>query len=705
MGVNGAASSLVFNRLLRDTVSTKSIPKKANAVTNTILSHLESGRLRKAVSLLFASPFPFSFSLYAHLFQLCSSSLAIVEARKVESHLITYSHPPPTFLLNRAIETFGKCGCLRDARELFDEMPLRDGGSWNAMITAYTRGGSSDEALRMFLDMTKSGVSPSEVTLASVLGSCGNVLELGLSRQIHGLVVKNGFSGNVILESSLVDIYGKCGVMRDARSVFDEMKTPNAVSWNVIVRRYLEVGDQLGALCMFFEMTRKDTRPLNFTFSNALIACSGVAALKEGVQIHGVAVKIGYESDEVVSNSLIDMYAKSGNLECASKILDQPNSKNLFALTSMVSAYATSGRIREARELFDEMPERSIITWNAMLGGYTHSSEWEEALNFAFLMCHETEAVDHVTITLILNICAGLSDIDLGKQAHGHMYRRGLFCNTIVSNALLDMYGKCGSPRTARKWFSQMNGLRSRASWNSLMSSHARNQLSEAVMTLFPVMLQETTPNEYTFATLLASCSNIFALKQGKEIHGFMIKNNYEIDDVVLGSMVDMYSKCRVLDYAIKVFKEASPGDVILWNSMISGCCHHGKCSEALEFFELMKNHNIKPDNVTFEGVLHACINGGYIELGEEYFESMSSEYFVMARTEHYERMIELYCRHGAMKELDKFIKKLPFEPTIPILGRVFDACREYGHKRLGKLTAEKLNLPVPWFFDGSDAD
>ncbi|GAB2290639.1 hypothetical protein Dimus_024917 [Dionaea muscipula] len=669
MGVNDAAS--LFNRLFQSSPYDRFLPAKAKAVTNSILSHLEAGRLRKAVSTLFASPFQFPFPLYARLFQLCSAKRAIVEVRKIESHLVTYSHPPPTFLLNRAIEAYGKCGCLRDARELFDEMPRRDGGSWNAMITAYAQGGCPDVGLRLFWDMNRKEVFANEVTFASVLGSCAAILELCLSRQIHGLIVKYGFQGNVILGSSLVDVYGKCWMMMEARRMFDEIENPNAVSWNVIVRRYLEVGDVREAFSMFCNMIRAGETPLTFTFSNALVACSGSSAFKEGTQVHGVAVKIGYDEDEVVSCSLIGMYVKCGNLDCAWKIFNEPYAKSLISWTSMVSGYAMSGRTPEARELFNKMPERSIVSWNAMLTGYTQFNLWEDALNLIFLMLHEEKCkLDYVTLGLVLNVCSGLSNVEFGRQVHGYIYRHGFCYNVFVCNSLLDMYGKCGCLKSSYTWFCQMSDFRDSVSWNSLMRSYASHHLSEEVTGIFVKMQQEAAPNEYTFSTLLASCADIFAVKHGKEIHGFTIRNGYAKNVFVLGAMVDMYSKCGLFDYALRVFQEASPGSVILWNSMILGCCHHHRWEEALQLFEFMKIEGVRADHVTFLAVLQACIYGGLLSL--------------------------LYSRHGVIDELEEFVKNLPFSATISMLTRVFDACREYGDSKLGNWAAEQLNQLNP---------
>ncbi|XP_027338781.1 pentatricopeptide repeat-containing protein At3g26540 [Abrus precatorius] len=693
MGVSAAS---VLNQLLhRQNLKAQPHPNATNikTVTKTILTYLEAGRIGKAASVLFAFPQPFSYSLYAHFFRLCSTHRAIVEARKLESHLLTFTPNPPIFLLNRAIETYAKCNCLRDARDLFDEMPHRDGGSWNALITAYSQLGFPGEAVSLFLRMNRSGVFPNEVTFAGVLASCASASELLLSKQVHGLVTKFGFCGNVILGSSLVDVYAKCGVMVDARMMFHEIPRPNAVTWNVIVRRYLDAGDAREAVFMFSRMfSNSAIRPLSCTFSNALVACSSMCALEEGMQIHGVVVKLGLQANNVVSSSLVNMYAKCGKLEDGSRVFYELGLKDVVSWTCIVSGYAMSGKTWEARKLFDEMPQRNVISWNAMLAGYTRFFEWSEALNFVYLMLDTINEVDHVTLGLMLSVSAGLSDHEMGKQVHGYIYRHGFQSNLMVSNALLDMYGKCGNLNSARVWFNQMSNWRDRVSWNALLASYGHHQLSEQALTIFSEMQWETKPTKYTFGTLLVACANSFALYQGKQIHGFIIRHGFHIDIIIRTALIYMYSKCRCLEYAIEVLKGEVSRDVIIWNTIILGCCHNHRSREVFELFGIMEAEGIKPDHVTFEGILLACIEEGLVDSGIECFKSMNNEYGIPPRLEHYDCMIELYSRHGYMDELENFMKTMTIEPTIPMLKRALDACQKYRCPRLGEYISEKIN-------------
>ncbi|KAG2278846.1 hypothetical protein Bca52824_061401 [Brassica carinata] len=691
-------SAAVGRVLSRDKTSKRVLNKSStrpekNSATHQILEQLEHGNISKAVSLLFPSLEPVSYWLYERLLRSCSSKSLVVQARKVVSHLVTFSPLPPIFLLNRAIEAYGRIGCANDARELFEQMPERDGGSWNALITACAKNELHDEVFRAFVRMSRDGIRATETSFSGVLKSCGFVLDLRLLMQLHCSVVKRGYSGNVDLETSIVDVYGKCGAMSDARRVFDEIESPSDVSWNVVVRRYLEMGLNDEAVVMFFKMLEMNVRPLNHTVSSVVLACSRSLTLEVGMVIHAIALKLKFLPDTIVSTSIFDMYVKCGRLESARRVFDQTESKDLKFWTSAMSGYAMNGITREARELFDLMPVRNIISWNAMLGGYVRASEWDEALEFLALMRKEVEGIDNVTLVWILNVCSGVSDVQTGKQAHGFVYRHGYDGNLIVANALLDMYGKCGAFGSANALFRQMSELRDEVSWNALLTGLARVGRSEQALSFFEGMQLEAKPSKYTLATLLAGCANVPALGLGKATHGFLIRNGYDVDDVLRGAMVDMYSKCRCFGYAIKVFEEAAATrDLMLWNSMIRGCYRNGRSKEVFELFMAMEDEGVKPDHVTFLGILRACIREGHVELGFQYFSSMSNRYFVLPQVEHYDCMVELYCKYGCLRQLEEFLLLMPFDPPVQMLTRINDASKKYGWRKLGEWAAERLH-------------
>ncbi|PNT61129.1 hypothetical protein BRADI_5g10630v3 [Brachypodium distachyon] len=620
------------------------------ATVSAISAHVAAGRLFAALDKLTPSwsSSPIPSCLYASLLRLATSHGSLSAARRIATHLAASSSASstsrssvPTFLFNRAIESLAACGSVADARELFDLMPLRDGGSWNAIITASSRAGHPSEALSLFSNMNSLGIRPKDATMASVLSCCAECLDLCGARQLHGHIAKRDFQSNVILGTALVDVYGNCFLLADARRAFDDILEPNAISWNVIVRRYHLAGMGDMAVDMFFRMLSAGVRPLGYTVSHAVLACRDNNALEEGRCIHAFVLRHGYEHHVHVRSSVVDMYAKCGAMDAA-------------------------------QSLFNLAPMKDMQ------------------------MRQETREFDAITLGSVLSACTGILDIGKGEEVHAFAIKCGFFSSPILKNALVRMYSKCGCLRSAeRLLLFEMGSERDSYSWNSLISGYERHSMSEAALYALTKMQSEVTPNQSTFSSALAACANIFLLKQGMQIHAYMIRKGYEIDDILRSVLIDMYCKCRQFDYSIRIFEARPSRDVILWNSMIFGCAYSGKGEYGLDLFDEMQKQGIKADSVTFLGALVSCISEGHVRLGRSYFTLMMDE-SIIPRIEHYECMIELLGKHGCMVELEDFVEHMPFEPTTAMWLRIFDCCREYGNRKLGERAAKCINDSNP---------
>ncbi|XP_006653422.1 pentatricopeptide repeat-containing protein At3g26540 [Oryza brachyantha] len=684
----------------------------AGTTASAVSALVASGRLFTALDALPASysSSQIPSSVYASLLRLVTSCRSLAAARRIASHLASSSAPStsasstststsssPSFLFNRAIESLAVCGSLTDARELFDAMPRRDGGSWNAIISAYSRGGDPAEAVSLFSAMNSRGVRPKDVTLASVLGCCAKCVDLRGTQQLHAHIAKRDFQSNVILGTALVDVYGKCFALSEARRAFDGIAKPSAISWNVVIRRYLLAGMGDMAVDMFFRMIWAGIRPLVYTVSHAVLACRDNGALEEGRCIHTFVLRHGYEKHAHVRSSVVDMYAKCGAIDAAQRLFNLAQMKDVVMSTSIVSGLAACGRITDAKQVFDGMEEHNLVSWNAMLTGYVKSMDMTGALQLFQQMRQETKELDAVTLGSVLNACTGLLDLGKGEEVHAFAFKSGLISNPFLKNALTRMYSKCGCLRSAeRLLLFEMGSKRDSYSWNSLISGYERHSMSEAALHALSEMQYEATPNQSTFSSALAACANIFLLNHGKQIHAYMIRNGYVIDDILRSALIDMYSKCRLFDYSISVFEAGQSQDAILWNSMIFGCAYNGKGEYGLELFFEMSKQGIQPDSVTFLGALVSCISEGHVGLGRSYFTQMTDEYNIVPRIEHYECMIELLGKHGHMVELEDFIEHMPFEPTTAMWLRIFDCCREYGNRKLGERAAKCINDSNP---------
>jgi pentatricopeptide repeat protein len=482
-------------------------------------------------------------------------------------------------------------------------------------------------------------------------------------------------------------------LLKDARKAFDDILLPNAVSWNVIIRQYVLAGMGDMAVQMFFRMVRAGVKPLVYTVSHALLACRDNRALEEGRCIHTFVLRHGYANHLHVRSSVIDMYAKCGAIDAAQRLFNLAPVKDMVMSTAIVSGLASCGRIADAKQVFDGMEHHNLVSWNAMLTGYVKSRVLTGALDLFLQMRQETKELDDVTLGSVLNACTGLLDIGKGEEVHALALKCGFFSHPFLMNALLRMYSKCGCLRSAeRLLLFEMGTGRDRYSWNSLISGYERHSMSEAALHALRKMQSEAKPSQSTFSSTLAACANVFLLKHGKQIHAYMIRNGYEIDDILRSALIDMYSKCRVFDYSIKVFEAELSDDVILWNSMIFGCAYSGKGDYGLELFDEMRKKGIRADTVTFLGALVCCISEGHVGLGRSYFTLMTGEYSLIPRVEHYECMIELLGKHGYMVELEDFIEHMPFQPTTAMWFRIFDCCREYGNRKLGERAAQHIN-------------
>lgn len=451
------------------------------------------------------------------------------------------------------------------------------------------------------------------------------------------------------------------------------------------------------AVQMFFRMVWARVKPLVYTVSHALLACRDNRALEDGRRIHSFVLRHGYANHEHVRCSVIDMYAKCGAIDAAQRLFNSVPVKDLVMSTAIVSGLASCGRITEAKQVFDGMKQHNLVSWNAMLTGYVRSKDLTGALDLFQKMRQETKKLDEVTLGSVLNACTGLLDIGKGEEVHAFALKCGFFSRPFLTNALLRMYSKCGCLRSAeRLLLFEMGSERDRYSWNSLISGYERHSMSEAALHALRKMQSEAKPSQSTFSSALAACANVFLLKHGKQIHAYMIRNGYEIDDILRSALIDMYSKCRVFDYSIRVFEAGLSHDVILWNSMIFGCAYSGKGDYGLELFDEMQKQGIRADTVTFLGALVCCICEGHVGLGRSYFTLMTDEYSLVPRVEHYECMIELLGKHGCMVELEDFIDHMPFQPTAAMWLRIFDCCREYGNRKLGERAAQHINDSNP---------
>ena len=496
--------------------------------------------------------------------------------------------------------------------------------------------------------------------MVSLLQACG---DLGARKQgmwVHGCVIAHGFESDVSAGNSLVAMYAKCRNMCDAGQVFEDMPEKNVISWTAMIAGYAQNGQGHDALALFDEMRLVGVNPNSVTMVNLLSVCADLGALQQGKVIHAYVTGHGFDSNEFVANSLIDMYAKCGS----------PN---------------------DAQLVFDRMPQRSVVSWNTIISGYAQNGYFNKALALFHQMQLTGMAPDSVTIVSVLSACAHLEDLQQGKWIHDFIMQSGLYSNIFVSNSLIDMYAKCKRIDIACQIFDGMY-KKDVVSWNAMISGYAQNgHANEALESFNQMQLADVKPDSETMVSVLSACAQSGALQQGMRIHNYVIKSGLELDAFVETALVDMYAKCGNVGIARQLFAQMRTRTVVAYSAMIAGYGMHGYGEDALRLFSQMQQTGMKPNGITFISVLSACSHSGLVDDGLQYFNCMSQDYGIVPMLEHYACMVDLLGRAGCLVEARDFIKNMPIHPNACVWGTLLGAYRIHCNIELAEYVAEIL--------------
>ncbi|KAF8395744.1 hypothetical protein HHK36_019695 [Tetracentron sinense] len=596
---------------------------------------------------------------FPFILKICSDESAIQKGMEIHGCIFKLGFDRDVFVGNTLFCLYGGCSNLWDAQRVFDEMPERDIVSWNSIIAAFSANGYYSKALDLFWEMKlKTGLKPNLVSIVSVLPVCAGLEDEVTAREIHGYAVKAGLDSQVTIGNALVDVYGKCGNSKASEKVFDGMLERNVVSWNAIIASFSHSKLNRYALDMFRSMLAAEAKPNSFTLSSVLPVLVELELFNMGKEIHGYSIRMCVEFDIFIANSLIDMYAKSGSL-------------------------------REASNVFYKMDTRNVVSWNAMVANFAQNRLELEAIGLIRQMQVHGECPNSVTFTNVLPACARMGSVLRGKEIHARSIRKGSTSDLFVSNALTDMYAKCGCLNLAQNIFEV--SLRDEVSYNILIVGYSQTRDCSQSVSLFSEMgLMGLKHDTVSFVGVLSACANLTAIKQGKQIHGLLVRKLIHTHLFVANSLLDLYTKCGRIDLAMQIFNRIPDKDLASWNTMILGYGMQGDFEIAIDLFEEMGNSGVEYDSVSYIAVLSACSHGGLIEKGRKYFDQM--RYHNIKPTQmHYACMVDLLGRAGLMEEAAELIRGLPIVPDANVWGALLGACRVYGNIQLGRWAAEHL--------------
>ncbi|CAL4955735.1 unnamed protein product [Urochloa decumbens] len=575
-------------------------------------AHSHDGALRDAFALVAraerqsspAAAVSVGPEVYASLLQCCVAAESLRAGRQVHAALVKRG---PYYCRNAYAGTklavfYARCGALADTERAFGAIPERGRNvfAWAAVIGLWSRAGLHAKALDGFAAMLEAGVPADNFVVPTVLKACAGIALDRAGRAVHGYAWKAGIAECVYVMSSLVDFYGKCGQVEDARAVFDAMPERTVVSWNSMIMAYIHNGRIDEAVELFYEMRVEGVLPTRASVLSLLSASAELEAVDGGRQGHAVAVSSGLAIDVILGTSMINFYCKVGLVEAAEAV-------------------------------FEQMEERDIVTWNLMIAGYFQYGQIERAFETCRRMLESNLKFDCVTLASIIMARVKSCSMMVVSAAHGYAVRNDLDSDRTVACGLIDFYASTGRIEHARQVFSAMSqrdpvmwkvmistyadcGMTSEAlklldqmqlegmsptaaCWDSVISAFIRNgQFKDAIGIFNQMLLTKTRPNLRTWSLLISGLSQngmhqevtnlcckmqkvesapsptiysavILAAKTaasvhcGKAIHACIVKRGLLLSRSVIQSLLKMYSSFNdgvTTDSLVRLLAECS---------------------------------------------------------------------------------------------------------------------------------------------------
>ncbi|PIA48252.1 hypothetical protein AQUCO_01400676v1 [Aquilegia coerulea] len=443
--------------------------------------------------------------------------------------------------------------------------------TFNTTIRTHLNSNHPEKALTHFTKFKEQGFLPDSFTIPSLIKLCFRLNQPPLhGENIHSFVIRKGYLQDIIVSTSLVEMYFKYGFFSGSCNVFDEISQRDVVLWTAMVTGFSQNGLLNEALEFLGRMVKEGIRPNGITVSSVLSACSKLMVLNLGRGVHGFSIRNNVSMDDMVLESaFVDMYVKCNNLNYAIRI-------------------------------FDRMKNRNSVSWNAIITGHAHNGSGENVLRvFKEMVWGGREQPGSSTLTSVLQVCGGTSDLLHGREVHGCIVKR-CTCNLdrlVEDNALIDMYVKGGDLDSAVALFKGVPA-KNLVTWTTMIMGYGMHGLSKEALELFNEMKESgIQPDSITFIALLSACSHGELVKEGEQIYMSMHRD-YNINPEMkhFACMVDLYGRAGFLQQAYN-FIESMPVEPteFIWAALLSSCRIYknlGLAEKAAKKALLLNQHN-----------------------------------------------------------------------------------------------------------------
>nr|XP_043605912.1 pentatricopeptide repeat-containing protein At3g02330, mitochondrial [Erigeron canadensis]XP_043605913.1 pentatricopeptide repeat-containing protein At3g02330, mitochondrial [Erigeron canadensis] len=484
-----------------------------------------------------------SQSTYASLFRSCAGLSALRFGSQLHAHSLKMNFGSDIIVGTATLDMYAKSGMLCDAKKLFHKLLIHNLQSYNAIIIGCARVGEGFEALQLFRNLMKTDLGFDDISLSGAFSACAVTKSYITGVQLHGLTIKSMLQSNICVENAILDMYGKCGALAEARRVFDEMQVRDAVSWNAIIAAYEQNGKVDETLQLLVWMLSSGLEPDEFTFGSVLKACAALQSLNLGMEVHGRVIKSGMGLESFVGSALVDMYCK-----CA--------------------------KVEDAEKLHERMEKQTMVSWNAIISGFSSHEQSEEAQKFFSQMLQIGIKPDNFTFATVLDTCANLATISLGRQIHGQIIKQEMQSDVFICSTLVDMYSKCGNMQDSRLMF-EKSPNKDLVIWNAMICGYANHGRGNDAISVFESMkLNNVKPNLATFVSVLRACAHVGRVEEGSQYFNSMLIDyglNPQLEHY--SCMVDILGRSGQVNKAVDLINDMPmKADDVIWRTLLGIC-------------------------------------------------------------------------------------------------------------------------------------
>ncbi|XP_077224230.1 pentatricopeptide repeat-containing protein At4g13650-like [Tasmannia lanceolata] len=535
---------------------------------------------------------------------------------------------------NILLHTYCSCCAISDALHLFDEIRKRDVVSWNTMISGFLKCGFFLDGFSFFREMKLAGIRPSQSSFASVLVCSIEMGSFKMCQQIHGESLKCGFSFDCFVGNALLTAYVKCGDVLNARKLFDRMQNPDEVSFEIMLRGYIQQGNFDKAIELFKYSYLLGVNSSPFALSCLISQCVSSKLIDIGIQIHGYIIKLGLDSVASIANSLITMYSRSyllGDAEC----------------------------------LFDRLRQPDIVTWNSLIGGYAFNDLGDAGVGLVGRFLSSGMRMNESTFSSFLSCCVAVTVLENAKMCHVLILKLRESIDQGTDNIILTMYCRCKSLSYASTVFRTIEE-RDAVSFN-LLNGLFRDHgcYEESIKLCCKAQLEGIIKiDEIMHSSVISSCSKLVCFEMGRQIHSCVIKTGYERVFLLKNSLLEMYSQCGRLNDMQKFFSEIDEPDLFSWNMMIMGYARYGLIDESVRVWREMNELGIEFNEFSYCAMIDACNCVETLVIGEQ-IHSHINKSGLFSDTALMNSLLSMYSNCGMMDKASMVFEELRFVDSI----------------------------------------